>query len=52
MVLGVGTDFPHVLGALGVGIHGRWRMIPVYQANEQGITFAHFLTISVGVSLN
>jgi len=51
VVLGVGADFPHVLGALGVGIQGRWRMIPTY-VDESGITLAHFLTISIGISLN
>jgi len=50
IVLGAGVDFPHVLGPLGIGINGRWRMIP--GIGDEGLGFAHYLTISIGISIN
>jgi hypothetical protein len=49
IVLGVGIVLPDVLGALGVGIHSRYRLAV---GLEDGWSWNHYLTISVGISIN
>lgn len=50
LILGVGLDFPKVLGALGAGIHARYRLAAESVSAELGLE--HYLTISLGISLN